>query len=361
MESKYFTVGPSQAYPKLAEYIDLAIKEGWPSISHRGEKFGKLFAELSSNLKQFLQIPESYSVFYSGSATDFMERSIQNCSAEKTLHFSNGVFSHRFFEFARELGRDAKEVVLRPDFSFNLSDSPEDFDPELVCLTHNETSSGIILPRQFISSLKNKYPKALFVLDIVSSAPVSDVDFSELDVTFFSVQKGFGLPAGLGVAFVSPKALKKSQAVSLLGKYTGFRSSFKELQNYYVKNQAPGTPNVFNMFLLNEVVKDMMNVGLEKIKNQTAEKAEYLFNALRNHQELEIVVEHKDYKSITTIVLKAKHGSAPVIAALETKGLVLSAGYGDEKDKYIRIANFPSHSMEMIEELAEGLKEIQHD
>lgn len=95
------------------------------------------------------------------------------------------------------------------------------------------------------------------------------------------------------------------------------------------------------MFLLNEVVKDMMNVGLEKIKSQTAEKAEYLFNVLENHPELEVVVGHKDYKSVTTIVLKAKHGSAPVIVALKSKGLVVSAGYGDEKDKYIRIANFP--------------------
>ena len=358
MKNIYFTVGPSQTHPKLKEFMDRALLEDWPSLSHRSEKYMMLFSELSRNLKLFLKIPLDYSVFYSGCATEWMERSVQNCSSERTLHFSSGVFSHRFYEFSKEMGRNAKEVLCKEDFSFDLNDCPESFEPELVCLTHNETSSGVMLPKTFIEQLKQKYPKALFAIDIVSSVPFCKIDFSLFDVIFLSVQKGFGLPAGLGVVFVSPRALKKSCEIREGGRYTGFQHSFEHLQKAFEKNQTPETPNVLNMYLLNEVIKQMSIKGLDEIAKETEVKADLLFTAINESKFTEIVVKNSEFRSPTTIVAKTTKNSKEIIEQLKTKGLVVGAGYGKDKNKFIRIANFPSHSLEMVKNLADAVRNL---
>src|SRR5690606_37779547 len=79
---------------------------------------------------------------------------------------------------------------------------------ELVCLTQNETSTGVSIPEDSIHRLVEKYPDKLFAVDAVSSCPYTRLDYSKLDCVFFSVQKCFGLPAGLGVMVVSERAME---------------------------------------------------------------------------------------------------------------------------------------------------------
>ena len=85
---------------------------------------------------------------------------------------------------------------------------------EVIAVTHNETSTGVSLPLDFIYSFKTKHPDALLVVDAVSSLPYPDFDYSKLDSVFFSVQKGFGLPAGLGVWMVNDRCLAKAEQLS---------------------------------------------------------------------------------------------------------------------------------------------------
>ena len=238
---KYFTVGPSQLNPRLEEFLGRAMEEDIGSISHRGERFQRLHTDLGNNLKKLFTVPEAYSVFYAGSATEFMERVIQNVSVKNTLHFTDGAFSKKFIEIAVKNGRDAISVPAGGNGAgggmFSLQDVPADASPELVCVTHNETSNGTVVSRDFLDSLRARFPKALIALDIVSSAPVSDVDFSAADCIFFSVQKGFGLPAGLGVMFVSPAALEKARQIESGGaQYTGSFHSFASLAKYAEKH-----------------------------------------------------------------------------------------------------------------------------
>jgi phosphoserine aminotransferase len=61
------------------------------------------------------------------------------------------------------------------------------------------------------SITERKKSNALIVVDAVSSLPYPDFDFTKLDSVFFSVQKGFGLPAGLGVWIVNEKCIAKAE------------------------------------------------------------------------------------------------------------------------------------------------------
>ena len=105
MQKIFFTPGPTQLYPNVAKYIEEALKEEVCSISHRGSKFQQIFHNTTKSLRKLLRIPESYHVFFLSSATEAMERVIENLVAENSYHFVNGAFSERFFTIAQELGK----------------------------------------------------------------------------------------------------------------------------------------------------------------------------------------------------------------------------------------------------------------
>ena len=63
-------------------------------------------------------------------------------------------------------------------------------ETELICITQSETSAGTQVPLGDIYSLKRRDSDVLMALDIVSSVPYVDVDYTDVDCTFFSVQKG---------------------------------------------------------------------------------------------------------------------------------------------------------------------------
>ena len=62
-----------------------------------------------------------------------------------------------------------------------------------------------------IHKLKRSNQKRLMAVDMVSSAPIPEIDLDLIDTAFFSVQKAFGLPAGLGVWIANEKCLEKAK------------------------------------------------------------------------------------------------------------------------------------------------------
>lgn len=351
---KYFTVGPSQLHKNYPAYMQAALEMEIGSINHRGSQFIQLHDELSRNIKKLLGVPENYHLFFNGCATEWMERIIQNTSQKTTLHLVCGAFSNKFYSIAKQLGRDAYKIDVQADYSFSPDQLPSDFKPELVCLTHNETSSGVVLPEHFIQAIKAKYPTSLLALDVVSSAPTTEIHLPNIDLVFLSVQKGMGLPAGLGLLVVSPQAMEKAKALEANGQYTGSHHSFRELELYEAKHQTPETPNVVNMYLLNEVCKDYLSVGAEELKGVMRQKAQMLYAAIAKSDQLSLVVQNSDFQSPTVIVARVKNGSGEFLSHMQTKGFVVGAGYGDKKDQEIRIGNFPAHTIEDVKNLVEN-------
>ena len=356
MNQIYFTVGPSKLHPKIKEYIEKGMEENIGSISHRSARFTKLFEDLSSNLKKLLNVPADYSVFYCGSATEFMERIVQNCSEKSTLNFVDGSFSKKFSKICSQVGRVNTDIKANADHTFDI---PSSCDTDLICLTNNETTTGTKLPYSLIPSISEKFPEKLIALDIVSSAPICDVDFSLVDCIFFSVQKSFGLPAGLGVLFASPRALEKAEEIEKNGKqYTGSYHSFAEFTKFASKNQTPETPNVLGMYLLNEVCLDYLSRGIENLKSETKDRAELIYQALKMSSKMKPLIENKEVRSETVIVAETPGGSKEVIDQLKQDGFIVASGYDDKKETQIRIANFLTQTKDEVAKLCELISGI---
>jgi len=351
----YFTPGPSELYFTVEEHIKNALKEQIPAISHRSKKFQEIYAEAESNLRKLFSLPDNYHLVFTSSATEIWERLIQNCVETESFHFVNGSFSQRFYEIAGELGKNPSMVKAAygeytPLALANIPDSVE-----LVSVTQNETSTGVAFPQMEIEQLKHKYPKALIAVDFVSSAPVSQVDFSKIDTAYLSVQKCFGLPAGLGVWFYSDKCLAKAEELLSKGHSIGSYHSLPKLHEAGRKQQTPETPNVLNIYLLAKVAGDMLTKGLERIRIEAEYKSTLLYTYFENHAQFSPFVKNVGTRSKTVIVAETGDKTTAMIDFLKGKGLVVGSGYGPFKNSHIRVANFPTHSKESMELLVDTM------
>lgn len=348
-----FTPGPSQLYFTVEDHMRRAFRDGIPSLSHRSKTFESIYKQTIEGLSELLGLPENYTIVFLSSATEAWERILQNCVEETSFHFVNGAFSKRFYEIAQQTGKKPNRTTAETGHGFNsLMDIPS---AELYAVTHNETCTGISLPPEFIYQIHDQFPASLIVVDAVSSLPYPAFDFTKIDSLFFSVQKGFGLPAGLGVWIVNDRCIAKAEQLLAKGISIGSYHSLISLVTHAKKNQTPETPNVLSIFLLSHVIQDMLRRGITTIRRETEYKAAILYHALEQHAFFNPFVQQQEYRSNTVVVADCGVHTESVSNYLITKGIQPGEGYGAFKNQHLRFANFPTHSKEQFEFLVDSL------
>lgn len=350
--SVYVTPGPSQPYPRLREYMDDAWGEDIMAISHRGKKFTDVYRQTDAAVRELLEVPEDYTLMFLGSATEAMERAIQGVVASRSHHLVNGAFSEKWFQIAKQLGKQPSVWRAEAGRGFDLSSQAVPDDVELVCLTHNETSSGAAFPLDELERLTRLPHRPLVALDAVSSVPLVRLPWASLDLVHFSVQKAFGLPAGLGGLIASPRALERTAALQARGLSVGSFHSLPELAAGAAKWQTPATPNVLGIYLLGRVAADMLARGAEALRGENRRRAELIHGAIERNPLLRQHILDPGWRSTTVIVVEVEGGNAGLAAALEADGIIPGRGYGVHKDQHLRLANFPSVDAGTIEALA---------
>ena len=352
MKQVYLTPGPSGLYFTVEEHIKKALREQIPSISHRSGRFQEVYAEATGNLRKLLSLPDNFQILFTASATEVWERLIQNCVEQQSAHLVNGSFSARFREISELLGREA----LGFEAPYGTCVKPGEViapQAELISVTHNETSTGAMQPLEDIAALRQAYPEALIAVDGVSSLPYVQLDWSLIDSAYFSVQKCFGLPAGLGVWLVNERCIAKAEAIQAKGLSIGSYHTLPAMLEKAAKYQNAETPNVLGIYLLGKVAGDMLEKGIDMIRRETEYKAALLYNTLEQHPQLSAFVKEERLRSRTVVVGEVAGGSTALIDYLKGKGMVTGSGYGSYKLSHVRIANFPTTSKEQVEMLAD--------
>lgn len=362
MKNTYFTPGPAELYPTFYQHLQTAMDEQIGSISHRSQRFRDIYKFADEQLRTLLSIPSTHGIFFTGSASEVWERVLLNCVEHESFHLVNGSFSQKFYDYANALHKHAH--VLEKPFGegFDAADVEIPAYAELVCLTHNETSSGVQMRTSEMHKLKRKYPKKLFCIDTVSSAPYPDLDFNLIDSAFFSVQKAFGMPAGLGVWIASQNCLAKAERLEKNDSLTiGAHHTLPTLWKHYKTFETPATPNVLYIYILGKIAEDFNRIGIDTMRKQTEEKARMLYKFLETSDTLSPFVSQERHRSQTVIVATTgtpnkPKSSADVMAATKAVNMIVGSGYGKFKDSQIRIANFPAVSIEQVAALIDELK-----
>jgi len=349
----FFTPGPSELFYTVEDHMKSAFKENVMSISHRSKAFESIFSSTRENIKKLLNLPKGYDIYFTSSANEIWERIIQNLVGNKSHHFVNGSFSKKFLQFAEDYKKDSSSHTV--SFGENFSDYSVPSDAELISVTLNETSIGYGFDNQRLRDLREAHPNKLIALDIVSAIPAVPLDFSLVDTAYFSVQKCFGLPSGLGVWIVNKNCYEKTHSLKAKGLVTGSYHDLITLKIAGDKNQTPETPNTLGIYLLGKVAADMNFRTAKLIQNDTVYKSTILYQAIENAKTLSPFIGNKRNRSRTVIVAECANGNQEIIKEMEDLGWVIGKGYGKFKDKHIRIANFPTHSKEIMEQLADFL------
>jgi phosphoserine aminotransferase len=350
----YFTAGPAELYPEFENYLQEAIDEQIGSISHRSQRFRDIYKFTDEQLRILMDIPENTGVFFTGSASEVWERILLNIVQSDSFHLVNGSFSEKFYKYAKSLNKQAHLQEKSLGEGFDLDEIVVPDAAELICTTHNETSTGVMTPADTIHALKKANLDKFIAVDMVSSAPYPALDYGLVDTAFFSVQKAFGLPAGLGVWLANEKCLERANSLKKT-QTIGGHHDLPTLWKNYEKFETPATPNTLLIYLLGKVAEDMNKKGIEQIRKETDEKADKIYDFLQKSDKFSVNVEKAAHRSRTVAVADCAVPSAEIIANLKKKNIILGAGYGPKKDSQIRISNFPANSMEQVELLLDEL------
>lgn len=338
-----FYPGPSRVYSNIPEYLYEAYMEGVLSFNHRSPEFSEILKDAISLLHEKLLIPADYKIVLFSSATECWEVIAQSLTKEKSFHFYNGDFGEKWMRYAKKLKPQIAGVQFDREKELPVSHKV-DKETELLCVTYSETSNGTQVSNDLILKLKNNNPDKLIAVDATSAMAGSKLVFENADIWYASVQKCFGLPAGMAVMVLSPKAIKRSEEIGENGHYNSLNFVIENIDKY----QTPFTPNVMDIYLLKRTLEHSKGIDYIYEKLQKRRKEYQAF--LDEFTDFEYLIKNKSVRSDT--VLAIKHPNVEKVKKLARESsILLGVGYGDLKSSTFRIANFPAIKKREVEKL----------
>jgi phosphoserine aminotransferase len=344
-----FYPGPSQLYPEVEQYLTDAYRSGILSMNHRSPAFMDLLAQTVAALREKLALPPDYEVYFTSSATECWEIIAQSLLSRQSLHAFNGAFGQKWYEYTQRIRPDSVALPFGVDEPLDVASMSRGTQADVLCLTHNETSNATAIFPELLLAARRSFAGVIAV-DATSSMAGVALPWEAADAWFASVQKCFGLPPGLGVLIVSPRAVEQAQRVADRRYY----NSLLFVRENFLKNQTPYTPNTLAIYLLSRVMQQVPPIG--QIDAQTRQRAKEWY-AFLSDLSVDLLVQNEAVRSDTVVAFR---GEASFIAELKTRalaeGIVLGNGYGEWKNASVRIANFPAITEKAIQRLRIFLK-----
>ncbi|GMQ28768.1 aminotransferase class V-fold PLP-dependent enzyme [Algoriphagus confluentis] len=346
-----FAPGPSKVYDALPRYMQDAFEQGILSANHRSSAFMRLYQETEQLMREKLHMPDDYRLLFTSSATENWEIISQSVVENASFHIYSGSFGKKWIEFAKHILPQTSGIKIGADEEIEVPslEIGEEFD--LIAITQNETSNASQVPMEVIAEIGRKYPEKMIAVDTTSSMGGIELDFSLADIWYASVQKCFGLPAGLGILILSPKAVEKTLRKGERGRYNSLTFMLENADGY----QTHYTPNVFGIYLLNRVLKDMEEI--QHVDARLRERMRRLENTIAQSSSLRMLVPNEKTRSTTVMgVAGTEDLITNVKKAAEKVGMQMGSGYGPLKPTSFRIANFPAITDEEFDRLIHFLK-----
>ncbi|MFT4031685.1 MAG: aminotransferase class V-fold PLP-dependent enzyme [Siphonobacter sp.] len=335
-----FYPGPSQVYPQIAQYLQDAYVSGMLSVNHRSAPAMELVAETCQLLREKLSVPQDYGIYFVSSATECWEIIAQSLIRKQSEHIYTGAFGEKWADYTQKLGVEVVRHSLNPEEEILLGSQCE-----MLCLTQNETSNGTQISMISLRAIRQS-SSALLALDATSSMAGIDFDWSLGDVWFASVQKCFGLPAGMALLICSPQALEKARQVNERNHY----NSLLFIHENAAKYQTHYTPNVLNIYLLNRVLKQVRPIVA--VASTLAERAAELYQFFEERTSWKPLIQNPSVRSDTVLALTGTSGQIKGLKQAATQQKIsIGNGYGAWKESTFRIANFPALTNQDFEEL----------
>jgi predicted phosphoserine aminotransferase len=351
---KLFLPGPTEVRKEVLEAMD-----EW-MFGHRSERMTELFTTMVEDTKRFFDT-ENHVIILTASGTAFMESSIMNLVHDKVLCATCGSFSERQADIAERLGKNVDRLEYEWGKAVQAEDVRKALEKEsydaFTCAM-NETSTGVRNPVEVIGEVLRDFPDTLFIVDGISSlgGDYIDIEESNIDVIFTSVQKAFAMPPGLAVCIVNDKAYEREKESPSASWYGGFQ---RNIDYYNRRSQTHSTPAISLMLAYREQMKYMLEEGHIKRSQRHKEMAEYVQSWALEHFDM---FPQKGCWSQTVSTVKNTRdlNIAELIEEVsENYDMVFSNGYGSRlREKTFRIGHMGDHTLEDVKELTDAIEDV---
>lgn len=201
---KCFSSGPCAKFPGWAPPVGK-----YAGRSHRSRYAWDFIKDTLALQREILQIPEDYQVaIIAGSTTAAMEALVWNLLGARAIDIvDHCVFSEHWRHDIIDELKISNVRVIRAEFPKMADISKVDFHSDVVfCIS--STTSGVAF--QDLNWVRQNR-ESLTIADASSAVFCMNLDWTKLDATAFSWQKGLGGEAGLGVIVLSPRAISRLQ------------------------------------------------------------------------------------------------------------------------------------------------------
>jgi len=332
-----FAPGPSKVYDALPKYLQDAYAQGILSANHRSAVFMDLYRETEQLFRDKLQVPADFTLLFTSSATESWEIISQSLVEHSSYHLYSGSFGKKWLEYAQYILPTTQGHKLGANESIPVDHLQLGPEVDLIAVTQNETANASQVPMSVLKALGARYPEKMIAVDTTSSMGGIALDFSLADVWYASVQKCFGLPAGLGILLLSGKAKEKVARKGEKGRYNSLSFMLENAASY----QTHYTPNVLGIHLLFRVLQDMDPIA--KVDTRLRQRMETLEQTISQSAAFQLLVDNPATRSTTVAAISGEEQAIVAIKkAAEKEGMQLGGGYGPLKSSSFRVANFPA-------------------
>ena len=197
----------------------------------------------------------------------------QFATDQKALILRNGWFSFRWTQIFEACNMPSEDYVMKARRSGNAHQSPfapapiddvvakiKSEEPAVVFAPHVETSSGMILPDDYIKAVADAVHSVsgLFVLDCIASGCIwVDMAATGVDVLISAPQKGWSASPCAGLVMMSDAAIARMGDT----KGTSFSANLKTWAN--IMNAYTGGGHAYHATMPTDALKDFRDTMLE--------------------------------------------------------------------------------------------------
>jgi len=337
-----FVPGPTNVPDRILRAMHRAMED------HRSSAFPALPLSILPDLQRVFRTSTGQPFVFPATGTGMWEAALVNTRSpgDRLLACRYGQFSHLFIDCATRLGlavdvidvpwgegapADRIEEALRADHAHAIAG---------VLIVHNETATGVTSDVGAVRAAIDRagHPALLYV-DGVSSIGSLDFRMDEwgVDLAITGSQKGFMLPAGLGIVCASQRALAERARARCARVFF----DFGDMQRANATGYFPYTPALSLLYGLRESLTMLLEEGLEAVHARHHRLAGGVRAAVRAWG-LELCARDPALYSDTVsavLVPPGVNGADVIDIAFRRYDLALGAGLAQAAGKLFRIGH----------------------
>ncbi|DAZ93001.1 TPA: hypothetical protein N0F65_006517, partial [Lagenidium giganteum] len=345
-------------------------------VSHVDKTVIETFGQCLEKMRKVFLAPDGQPLLVAGSGTlgwDMVGANLVN-AGDNVLVINSGYFGDNFGECLEAYGASVTHVRA----PVGSQPSPADLAKALtsgvkfkiVTITHVDTSTGVLAHvKDFAATIRRHQPDAVIVVDGVCALGGEECRMQQwdLDVVLTGSQKCIGVPAGLSLLVIRPRALKAFEKSTSKAKYyVDWRKWLPIMQSYEARKPSYfATPSVNHLFALNKALDILLDDGgMEKRFLEHRLVGLAVKDAIKALGCSFVTDADSGAHTLTCVRFPAGVAGSDLLPKVYKRGVALSGGLHKQiKTQYFRIGHMgPSsrrldHVMKTIQAIEDSLVE----